>query len=216
MSRKMSLRNSIGMRVALFLLAVAGVCFLSLAVDRAHSWHGQRFDCPVALRVDFSIPGTYTASIHHWPWMGNYAVLGLDVPGKVLAETPADVLVGGLQGTYSIRGDDGQKIFWGALVDDPNNISECDFANMIQFRRLDSWYQNAKWQIDVTVTHGAPRLKGVPQRLVLIDRRTSFGWRTVIAWFTLVAAAIVLIVVVPGSLKTKKRLQEGKQTAGAD
>jgi hypothetical protein len=217
MPRKLPSRRRIAIYVAVLFLAVAGICFLSLRMNSVYFWHHLRFNCLAALSVDFSVPGTYTASIHHRPPIFNYPILGLDVPRKVLAETSPGELVAGLRGTYSIRdAADGVKIFWGSLVEDPNEVSAGEFPDIILLHRFHEWYDEAKWQIDVIVTEGAPRLKGVRQRLVLVGNGSSLSPVTVLMWVALVVAAIILVVVVAGRFRGKKSPKEDKQPADAD
>ncbi|MHC4170279.1 MAG: hypothetical protein ACYSWQ_25330 [Planctomycetota bacterium] len=217
MRRKLPSQRRLAVYLAIFFLGVAGVCFVSLMVDGVYFWHQQRFTCLAALSVDLSTPGTYTASMQHWPRILNWVVLGLDVPRKVLAETPPGELIAGLEGTYSVRDEDGVRIFWGAIVEDPNEVSTCSYPNIVRLSRLDSWYGEVKWQVDVIVTHGAPGLKGVRQRLVLIDKMDRLSdWRTVGACFALFIAATILIFVLDNWRREKKRQQKGNKPVDGD
>ena len=213
MRHKLPSRRKIGLYVAVFFLGIAGVCFLLLRINSVYFWHKQRFNCLVALSVDLSAPGTYAASFDHWRWIDSFAVMGLDVPGKVLAETPPAELLAGLQGTYSIRDATGGRVFWGALLEEPNNVPASDFPGIIQLRRFPACYGDMKWQIDVIVTKGAPLLKSVPQRLVLVDKRSSFGPATVLMWFSLIVAVIIVMGVEGARYQSKKRLKNGKKPA---
>ena len=217
MCRKLPSRRRIAVCVAVFFLGVAGICFLVVRADSVYFWHEQRFDCLAALSVDFSAPGAYTASIHHWTAIGLYALMGLDVPKKILDKMSPVELLDGLEGTYSIRDEDGVKVFWGSLVEDPNKVSACEITEIIQLHRFDSTYRIVNWQVDVIVTEGAPRLKGVPQRLVLVDRRSILlDLRKVLMWFSLIVAVIILMAVEGGRYQDKKRLKNGKKLAEAD
>lgn len=206
-----------GCRIAVytgvFFLGSAGVCFLLLRMNRVYFWHKQRFNCLAALSVDLSAPGTYTASFDHWRWIDNLAVMGLDVPGKVLAETPPAELLAGLQGTYSIRDATGGRVFWGTLLEDPSDVSASVFPGIIQLHRFPACYGDMKWKIDVMVSEGAPLLKGVPQRLVLVDKRSSFGPATVTMWLSLIIAVIIFMGIEGARYQTKKRLKNSTKLA---
>jgi hypothetical protein len=203
--------------VAVFFLAVTALCFWVVKVDSVYYWHEQRFNTMATLSVDFSAPGTYSATIHHWTMIDLYALMGLDVPKKILDKTPPIELLDGLEGTYSIRDEDGERIFWGSLVEDPNKVSLCESPEMIQLRRFDSTYRIVNWQVDVIVTKGAPRLKDVPQRLVLIDRRFIFlDMRKVLMWFALIVAVLILMGVEGSRYQDKLRLKKDKQEAETD
>lgn len=217
MSRRWTSRRQIAVYVALLLLAAAGACFVSLHLSRAHFWHDQRFNCLAALSVDLSAPGTYTASIRHWTAIHHHAILGLDVPRTVLEETSPGELLDGLQGTYSIRDEGGTRIFWGSLVEDPNDVSLCESPAIIQLHRFDPRYRIANWQVDVIVTNGAARLKGVPQRLVLVDRWFTFlDMRKVVMWFSLIVAVLILMGVEGSRYQAKLRLKNDKKPAEGD
>jgi len=190
---------------------------LAVMVDNVFFWHEQRFNSLAALSVDFSAPGAYSASIHHWTAIDLYALMGLDVPKKILNKTPPVELLEGLEGTYSIHDENGDRIFWGSLVEDPNNVSLCESPEMIQLRRFDSTYRIVNWQVDVIVTKGAPRLKGVPQRFVLIDRKFIFlDLRKVLMWFSMIVAVVVLMAVEGARYQEKKNLMNDKKLDEAE
>ena len=58
-------------------------------------------------------------------------------------------------------------------------------------------------------------MKDVRQRLVLVDKRSSFGPATVVMWFSLIAAAVILMAVLASRFKRTKSPEYGKQPAGA-
>ena len=213
------LGRAIATCVVVFFLGVAGVCFFSSLVNRAYFRSQARFGCLMALSVDLSTPGTYSASFDYRPIIEN-AFLGLDVPKAILSETSPDVLVSGLQGTFTILDADGSRIFRGRLVQDPNNLIARHFKNLIQLVYLGSWYGEVKWQINVTITQGAPRLKGIPQRLVLFDNQHAFRFKddfyTFFGSIVLLLAVIIFIVVAAAYLRKRKRLKNGQQIAGTD
>ena len=102
-------------------------------------------------------------------------------------------------------------------MEDPNKVSLCESPEMIQLRRFDSTYRIVNWQVDVIVTKGAPRLKDVPQRLVLIDRRFIFlDMRKVLMWFALIVAVLILMGVEGSRYQDKLRLKKDKQEAETD
>lgn len=213
MIRRFPLRRAIAVCVAVFFF-VAAAYFL--AMSRDHFSHEARFGVVAALSVDFSTPGTYTASFDHWPPILSHAFLGLDVPGRVLSETPPDVLLSGLQGTFEILDADGSKIFSGLLVADPNRIATRYFRNVIELRTLGSWYDKVKWKINVTVTHGAPRLEKMAQRFVLIDVprfREDLLYNSVLALLALLAGSVILIIVAVKSLRKKNLPEHSQQNA---
>jgi hypothetical protein len=166
----------------------------------------------MAVSVDFSTPGTYTASFKYDQYIHN-GFLGLDVPDRVLSETSPDVLLSGLQGTYAIIDEDGKQIIRGPLVEDPNEIRLRYLQNIIELHNLFSWYGKVKWKINATVTQGAPNLKGIPQRLVLMDTQRAFGLGTALLLCTfiicgaLLAGVIILTNVAVISLRKRKRLK---------
>ena len=214
--RRFPLRRAIAACVAVFFFGTAAYFFALSMMNRAHFTHEARFGVVVALSVDFSTPGTYTASFDHWPPVLSHAILGLDVPGRVLSETTPDVLLSGLQGTFEILDADGSKICSGLLIADPNMIATRYFQNVIELRTLGSWYGEVKWKINVTVTQGAPRLEGIPQRFVLIDVpifREGLLPNSVLALLALLVGVVILIVVAVKSLHKKKLPEYSQQNA---
>ncbi|UCC97879.1 MAG: hypothetical protein JSW66_18785 [Phycisphaerales bacterium] len=213
MSTRFPLGRIIATSVAVCFLGVACVGFFLSYVTRAYFWHPARFNCLATLSVDFSAPGTYAATFDYGPTAMHDVSLGLDVPKTVLSKTPLNVLLSGLQGTFSILDEDGTEIVRGSLVGDSNGIRVRHFQNIVELCSLRDWYGKANWQINVTVTRGAPRLKGIRQRLVLFDGEAAFRLRTTrlfqafVACTALLLAAIILIVV---ALKFfRKRKQQG-------
>jgi len=209
------LERWVAVGMALLFLWVAGGYFVNAWVDDVYFWHQWRFDCLAALSVDFSAPGTYSASFRHWRSLtGPDTLLGLDVPKKTLAEVSPGELVAGLEGTFSIRDENGVRIFWGPLIEDPNMVSARKPPGMIDLRRFDdtSAYGPANWQIDVIVTKGAPRLKGVPQRLVLIASRFVFSdLPKACMWLPLIVAVLILMGVEGSRYQDKKRPKSSKE-----
>jgi len=216
MLRRFPLRCTIAACVAVFFFGVAAYLFALSLMNRAHFTHEARFGIVVALSIDFSTPGTYTASFDHWPPVLSHAILGLDVPGRILSETPPDVLLSRLQGTYAILDANGSQIFSGLLVEDPNRVATRYFQNVIELRTLGSWYGEVKGKINVTVTHGAPRLEGISQRFVLIDVsrfREGLLYNSVLALLALLIGAVILINVAVKSLRKKKLPEHSQQNA---
>lgn len=206
MAHKLPSKRMIAVGMALFFLAVAGICYVVVTIDSVFFWHENRFDCLAVLSVDFSTPGAYTASIHHWSAIHHHAILGLDVPKKMLDKMSPVELLRGLEGTYCIRDESGDRIFWGSLVENPNKISACESPEIIQLHCFDSTYRIVNWQVDVVVTKGAQLLKNVPQRLVLVDRWFIFlDLRKILMWFSLVVAVLILMGVEGARYQAKKR-----------
>jgi hypothetical protein len=167
----------------------------------------------MALRVDFSTPGTYTASFEYDQPIHN-CFLGLDVPDRILSDMSPDVLLSGLQGTYAIIDEDGKQIIRGPLVGDPNEIRLRYFQNIIELRELFDWYGKVKWKVNATVAQGAPCLKGIPQRLVLIDRTNALRFVDDVLFFVTCAssllAAIILTIVIGISVRKRKQPENSK------
>ncbi|MFB0552624.1 MAG: hypothetical protein ACETWQ_04830 [Phycisphaerae bacterium] len=202
---------------AVFFLGLVGVFFFLCLLYRANLYYRMRFGRVMALSVDFSTPGDYIASIKYRPAVKD-AILGLDVPKKILSEMSADELHSGLQCTYTIRDKDGKKLFSGSLVQEPIRPGPHPYENVIQLAYLGDWYGEVKWQINATITQGAPALKGIPHRLVLIDDevRLEFTFPLfLLYWFiappVLLVAAITLIALVAASLRKRKRLSNSQQ-----
>ena len=214
MTSRFPLGRTFATCVGVFFLGVAAYFFLSW-VNRAYFWHRARFGCLMALSVDFSTPGTYTASFEYGQPIHN-GFLGLEVPDRILSDTSPDVLLSGLQGTYTIIDEDGKQIIRGPLVEDPNEIRLRYFQNIIELRDLFDWYGKVKWKINATVTHGAPNLKGIPQRLVLIDSEPAVRLRIALFLYTfiicgaLLVGIIILTIVAVISLGKRKRLENSK------
>ena len=220
MAGKFPLGRAIAVCAAVFLLGVAGSGFLLLdLVNRAYSWHRARFNCPAAVSVDFSTPGIYAASFEYALPMG-HPILGLDIPRKTLSQMRPDVLLSGLEGTYAIVDADGTEIFGGPLIEDPNNIKVTCFGTIMELRQFGSWYGEVKWRITATVTKGAARLEGIPQRLVFIDtgealRSIDSAWAPYgcLVCAALPVAVIILIVVAGVSLRKSKQPRKTQETS---
>jgi len=216
MLRRFPLKRAIAVCVAVFFFGAAAYFFAMSLMNRAHFTHEARFGFVAALSVDFSTPGTYTASFDHWPPILSHAILGLDVPGRVLSETPPDELLSGLQGTYVILDADGSKFFSGLLVADPNRITTRYFRNFIELCTLGSWYSEVKGKIIVTITHGAPRLEGIAQRFAFIDVpifRDGLLPNSVLALLALLVGTVILIDVAVKSFRKKKPPEHNQQNA---
>ena len=201
--------------VGVFFLGLAVFFFFLSWVSHAYFWHRARFGCLMAISVDFSTPGTYTASIEYDQPIHN-GFLGLDVPDRALSEKSPDVLVSGLQGTFAIVDENGMQITGGPLVGDPNEIRLRYFQNIIELRELFDWYGKVKWKINTDVTQGAANLKGIPQHLVLINSEPAVRFRiphflyTFISWGALLAGIIIMTIVTVISLGKSKRLENNK------
>ncbi|HUV62718.1 MAG TPA: hypothetical protein VMW24_02410 [Sedimentisphaerales bacterium] len=213
MSGRFPLGRIIATCVAVFFLGVAGVSFLLFYANRAYFWHPARFKCLAALSVDFSTPGTYSASFNYYPPIISDGLVGLDIPKRTLSQTPPEVLLSGLQGTYSILDAEGRRIFNRPLVEESNKTKMLWRRNIIVLGNLGSWYDNkVAWQMNVTVTQGAAHLERIPHRFVLMDRaeasvaidRISIPC-ALLTCAALPAGAIILAVVVRKSLRKRKQ-----------
>lgn len=197
-------------KVVLF-LGLVGVFFFFCLLYRANLYYRMRFGRVMALSVDFSSPGDYTAFIKYRPAVKD-AILGLDVPKKMLSKTSPETLLSGLQGIYTILDKDGKKLFSGSLVQEPIRPGLIPNETVVQLAYLGDWYGEVKWQINVTITQGAPALKGIPHQLVLIDDevRLEFTFPLfLLYWFiappVLLVAAITLIALIAASLSKRKQ-----------
>jgi hypothetical protein len=165
--------------------------------------------------VDFSAPGTYRASFDYGPTALHDLSIGLDVAKTQLSETQPVELLSGLQGTFSILEADGTKVFGGPLVEDPDAIRVRHFQNIVELRSLGDWYEKANWQISVSVTQGAPALKGIRQRLVLFDGEIAFKlgiarlFQAIVGCACLLVAAILLTVVALKSFRKRRQPKTG-------
>jgi len=120
----------------------------------------------VALGVDFSAPGAYAASFDCRRVYVRDAYLGLDIHETALSGAAPEVLLASLQGTYAVLDAEGKKLFSGSLAQDVDTVRLPGF----ELIRLVHWgyFPLGKCKINVTVAQGAPELKGIPQRLVVV------------------------------------------------
>ena len=202
---------------AVFFLCLVGVFFFLCLLYRANLYYRMRFGRVMALSIDFSTPGSSTASINYRPAVKD-AILGLDVPKKILSKTSPETLLSGLQGNFTILDADGKKLISGSLAQEHIKLGPPLYENIIQLAYLGDWYGEVKWQINATITQGAPALKGIPHRLVLIDDevRLEFTFPLfLLYWFitppVLLVTALTLIALVAASLSKRKRLSNSQQ-----
>ena len=218
MWRGLSIRCKIASCVAVFFLGVAGLCFFSVFMSRAYFRSRARFCCLMAIRVDFSAPGTYSSSINSKPHYLENTYLYLDVPKQVLSKTDPKVLLSGLKGTYEIIDTDGKRIFGGSLITDPNNLKSRHFKNLIELIHHFEWYEFVQWQINITITQGAAQLKDIPQQLILFDLSHNYmmqeDLRKLFGWANLILAVTILIIVAIVSFRKRKLIECSKKTSG--
>ena len=106
----MSSRLPIGRTIAaLFFFGVACLNFRVCLLQYAESRRRQRFQCPVALSVDFSAPNAYSASFDRGNAYVRDAYLGLDIPETALSGAAPEALLASLQGTYAVLDAEGKK-----------------------------------------------------------------------------------------------------------
>lgn len=220
MRRGLSLKCKIATCVAIFFLGVAGFCFFSYWMNLAYFRSRARFCCLMAIRVDFSAPRTYSSSINSKPMFLEKAFLALDVPKRVLTKTDPELLLSGLEGTYEIIDTDGKRIIRGSIIGDPNDLKSRHFKNLIELIQFSSWYEFVQWQINITITQGAPRLKDVPQRLVLYDQSGNYmiqeDLRKLFGLANLILGVVILIIVSAVSIYKKKQLSSSPKVATID
>ena len=208
MWRGLSLKCMIASCVAVFFLGVAFLCFFFFFRNRAYFQSPVRFDCVMAIRVDFSTPGTYSATITSKPRYVENAYLVLDLPKRVLSETDPTLLITGLKGTYEIIDNDGKQIIRGSIVEDPNYLKSHLSKNFIGLGKIGSWYEFVQWQINVNIKQGATNLKGIPQRLILFDRNSNLSMnediRTLFGMVNLILAIAIFIVIIVSVRKQKQ------------
>ncbi len=215
MWRGLSLRCKIAVFVAVFFLCVTGLCFFHVFMNRAYFRSQARFYCLMAIKVDCSVPGKYSASVKSKPHYLENAFLALDVPRRVLSKTAPEELISGLEGTFAVIDKDGKRIIWGSIVGDPNNVKSRYFKNLIELIHFASWYEFVEWQININITQGAQNLKDIPQRLILYDRNFNYmnqeDFRKLYGWASLIIAVIILIVVAALSLRKRKLIECDKK-----
>ena len=221
MWRGLSLRCKIAVFVAVFFLGVAGLCFFHVFMNRDYFRSQARFYCLMAIKVDFSVPGVYSASVNSKPHYLENAFLALDVPRRVLSKTDPRELISGLEGNFEVIDKDGRRIIWGSIIGDPdwggdpNNIKSRYFKNLIELSHFASWYEFVQWQININITQGAQNLKDIPQRLILYDRNFNYmnqeDFCKLYGWASLIIAVIILIVVAALSLRKRKLIECDKK-----
>ena len=163
----MSSRLPIGPTIVfIFLLGMACLVFWGHLVRFSESRRRQRFRCPVALGVDFSAPSAYAASFECRKVYVRDAYLGLDIHETALSGAAPEVLLASLQGTYAVLDAEGEKVLSGSLAQDVETVRLPGF----ELIRLVHWgyFPLGNCQINVKVAQGAPELKGIPQRLVVV------------------------------------------------
>lgn len=218
MSSRLPIGRTIG---AIFFLGVACYLFLGCLLHCAKCRRRQRFRCPVALGVDFSAPGAYAAS---FDWRKVYvrdAYLGLDIPETALSGAAPEALLASLQGTYAVLNAEGKKVLSGSLAQDVDT----DRLPRFEIIRLVHWGVfplGGKCKINVTVAQGAPELKGIPQRLVIvIDDGLDFmfppvRWIMYIGCVCLLLAVIILTAPIAVSVCAKKRRDKSQLSFESD
>ena len=151
---------------AIFFLGLACLVFWGRCVRCIECRRRQRFRCPVALGVDFSAPSAYAAAFAHSSTYVRRAYLGLDIPATALSDSTPEALLTRLQGTYAVLDADGEQVLSGSFAQDVDTLRLPRF----ELIRLASWdyFPLGDCEINVTVAQGAPALKGIPQRLILV------------------------------------------------
>ncbi len=214
MWRGLSLRCKIATFVAVIFFIVAGYCFFLRFRNQAYFRSSARFDCVMAMRVDFSVPSIYSATVMSKPRYIENAFLALDVPERILSKTDPEALLSGLEGTFEIVDKEGKRIYYDSLITDPNSLKSRHFKNFIEFYHFPSWYEFVQWQVNINITHGASRLEGIPHRLVLFDRNYNVSInediRTLFGLVNLIIAVIIFIVIIV-SMRKKEQLGNDQQ-----
>jgi len=195
--------------MALFFFGVACLNFRICFLQYTESRRRQRFQCPLALSVDFSTPNAYSASFDRREGYVRAAYLCLDIPETTLSEASPEVLLASLQGTYAVLDAEGKKLFYGSLAQDVETVRLPRF----EIIRLVRWeaFPLGKCKINVTVAQGAPELKGIPQRLVVVIFDEHNFIFPPIRWFLyfgcvcLLLAVIILTAPIAVSVYAKKR-----------
>jgi hypothetical protein len=209
-SLKCKIAIYIAICVSVFFIGVAGFWFYFCLANRAYFRSWIRFDCiVVAMRVDFSTPGNYSATINSKPRFLENAYLELDLPKRALSETDPKVLVEGLKGTFEIVDNEGKHLFGGSIPEDPNDLKSYNSKNFIRLRKIGSFYEYVHWQMNITITKGAKRLKGIPHRFVVFSRypssRSDEFFCMLFGLANLGLAIIILSVVTVLSVRKKKQ-----------
>ena len=218
MWRGLSLKCKIASCVAVVFLCVAGICFAVSVVKHANFWHRARFVCLLALRVDFSTPGAYMATFDS-PANMKGAFLGLDVPGSIVSDMSADVLLSGLQGDYTILDTNGKKVHSGPLTQEHVSFNKASLLESIIDLAVFRGFPEGKCQITVTITEGAPKLKGISQRLILVDDSIGLGFLDIrlLIFFgcvLLLLAVVILFIVTVVSLRKRKLIESSTKVSG--
>ena len=217
MWRGLSLKCKIASFVALFFLGLASLCFYHVFMNRAYFRSQARFCCLMAMRVDFSAPGSYSASINSKSHYFDNAFMALDVPRRVLSKTDPEELISGLEGTYEIIDKDGKRIIRDSIIGDPNNLRSRYFKDLIELIHFASWYEFVQWQINITITQGAAQLKDIPQQLILFDQGLFSKIDDLCkfyGWASLILAVIILFIVAAVSLRKRKLIENSTKVSG--
>lgn len=195
----------VALLVAGFLLVLAGTLFVSAMVSRVKSRTLAAEACLFVLHVDFSKPGTYSAS---WEYdigpKGAFLLLGTR-PQKESSSTGINLL-SGLEGQYVISDPNGYQVFRDTL---PTDCQKFAIPNTVQMTLLRGEWISGTRRINITVERGAPNLADVPHYIVLFDPSYHFvhalGYRGGLfcGSMTLVLAIAILLILWRASRRSR-------------
>lgn len=183
--------------VAVLFLVLACVFYLRYAVDRAAAQYWTRSGDLAAWKADLSTPGTYSVSFQIEPNMQD-PILELEIPRAFAVHRSPKELLAGLHATCRFVASAGKTVFSGGLPYFP--LDEQPGRESIRLAEF-GYNLAGLCQVTFTVDQGAPALKNVPHRLVVLGHMASFSARTeaeMSVWMghaALVIAAVILVVV---------------------
>jgi len=155
------------MRIAVILFGLCLLCF-SYIDHLEKSCSDSIEGCLLLQRVDFSVPGDYTATINLGKYLLKRHRLELRVPKPKLprgSNRDDQDMLAGLQGTYSIS--DGNNVSSGSIEQNGRPSDESYYHTMISIGHCP--LEEGTHQVNIVITEGASALAGIPQQLVLRD-----------------------------------------------
>jgi hypothetical protein len=161
MSSRWTIWRAIWAGVSLLLLGFGAKCFLDA---RRHQRQFDQWETakPIDVTVDLSAPGQSTAPFHQTCSSSHSEAVLLRVPTNLLQTTTVTQLLAGLNAELEIIGQGAATPIESARAELTWGQDTIGGAIPIFFV---SPFRKGDYQARLTVTSGAPALKGVPQRL---------------------------------------------------
>ena len=182
------------------LLAVAGIYFLVESHRIRHEFYQRIEEKLIDLEVDLSQPGEFSGEFQQTWSICHRQAINLHVPSNLASQVSPSKLLTSLEFKCRITDSNGDVVaddksaghpIWQDRLDD-------DEIPLLYFHPFD---KGGTYTLTLTIIRGAPRLAGVPQRLV--GRYQPCGIELLPAFFaivigiaSLVVAAIIFLVVV--------------------